>query len=275
MTSTSFKVVCAFLVAISSVGLASSKLGRSVSLLDIQLLRAQQITSFFENSKTSFQYDYIRNLNDGRGLTAGRVGFCSGTGDLVRVVRVLCKNNPAAQSCAELPRLEEINKIFLKTADNVEDVSGLENLPSNWVADSQTMAMKSAQDYVVNKLYLFPALALAKRVGLRTALGFAIFYDTLVQHGSNSDEGDTGDSVDALIQRTLKQMSFDPSREVEWLNLFLDVRRADLLNPFDRDSQKVWSESVTRVDTFRRLFNIDQNLDLSRPVTFAPGVVTD
>src|SRR4051794_21747519 len=44
---------------------------------------AEAITSVFENSTTELQYGYSVELDDGRGVTAGRAGFTSGTGDLV------------------------------------------------------------------------------------------------------------------------------------------------------------------------------------------------
>jgi hypothetical protein len=34
--------------------------------------RAAQITSTFENSTLELQYDYVENIGDGRGITAGR-----------------------------------------------------------------------------------------------------------------------------------------------------------------------------------------------------------
>jgi chitosanase len=40
-----------------------------------------QLTSLFENSTPILQYGYCENINDGRGFTAGRAGFCSGTGE--------------------------------------------------------------------------------------------------------------------------------------------------------------------------------------------------
>jgi hypothetical protein len=36
-----------------------------------------QITSTFENSTLELQYDYVENIGDGRGITAGRAGFTS------------------------------------------------------------------------------------------------------------------------------------------------------------------------------------------------------
>src|ERR1017187_10409152 len=37
-------------------------------------IRAERLTSYFENSTLEPQYDYIENIHDGRGYTAGRAG---------------------------------------------------------------------------------------------------------------------------------------------------------------------------------------------------------
>jgi chitosanase len=55
--------------------------------------RAEQIISSFENSTTVIQYGYAENLHDGRGITAGRAGFTSGTDDLLAVVQLYLKNH--------------------------------------------------------------------------------------------------------------------------------------------------------------------------------------
>src|SRR3954454_6473988 len=56
--------------------------------------RAAQITSSFENSTLELQYGYIDNIGDGRGITAGRAGFTSATGDLLLLVQRYTKAKP-------------------------------------------------------------------------------------------------------------------------------------------------------------------------------------
>jgi hypothetical protein len=48
----------------------------------------EQMISVFENESTSLKYDYIENLHDGRGYTAGPYGFLIADGDLLQVVEV-------------------------------------------------------------------------------------------------------------------------------------------------------------------------------------------
>ena len=40
-----------------------------------------QMTTTLENSDTQLQFNYAENINDGRGITFGIIGFCTGTYD--------------------------------------------------------------------------------------------------------------------------------------------------------------------------------------------------
>ena len=50
---------------------------------------ALELVSSAENSTLAWrgQFGYIEDIGDGRGYTAGLIGFCSGTGDMLAVVR--------------------------------------------------------------------------------------------------------------------------------------------------------------------------------------------
>src|SRR5579862_8416717 len=60
----------------------SSAKKESEVLTSAQRRRADQIISVFENDTIELQYGYTEELDDGRGLTAGRAGFTTATGDL-------------------------------------------------------------------------------------------------------------------------------------------------------------------------------------------------
>jgi hypothetical protein len=45
-----------------------------------------QLVAVYENTETTPQYGYIEDHHDGCGYTAGWVGFCTATGDLLEVV---------------------------------------------------------------------------------------------------------------------------------------------------------------------------------------------
>src|SRR4051794_21648611 len=68
---------------------------------------AMEIVSSNENSSLDWraQYKYIEDIHDGRGYTAGIIGFCSGTGDMLEVVRAYVKARPHAALRRFLPAL--------------------------------------------------------------------------------------------------------------------------------------------------------------------------
>jgi chitosanase len=60
---------------------ASAVVVGSAALTPQQHETIDQLTSLFENSTPILQYGYCEDIDDGRGLTAGRAGFTSGTGE--------------------------------------------------------------------------------------------------------------------------------------------------------------------------------------------------
>src|SRR5215475_7280848 len=57
---------------------------------------AMELVSSAENSSLDWkaQYKYIEDIHDGRGYTAGIIGFCSGTGDMLDLVRAYAGARP-------------------------------------------------------------------------------------------------------------------------------------------------------------------------------------
>src|SRR5437879_5146327 len=70
--------------------------------------RAEQLTSLFENSNTTLQYGYTEHLHDGRGITAGRAGFTTGTDDARMVIERYTREVPDNPLARYLPRLNQI-----------------------------------------------------------------------------------------------------------------------------------------------------------------------
>ncbi|KAL4422015.1 hypothetical protein ABPG77_005445 [Micractinium sp. CCAP 211/92] len=65
-----------------------------VPLDTTQRRRADDFIIIFENSSLEPQYGYAANLNDGRGITFGRAGFTTGTGDGLLVVERYVEDRP-------------------------------------------------------------------------------------------------------------------------------------------------------------------------------------
>lgn len=269
--------------SVASIGYAQGNVNEDFDgMSPAQIKRAQQITTFFENGSVTFQYDYIENLGDGRGFTAGRVGFCTGTGDLIEVVESYCKKKSLAELCTRYLRpLRRINGKFLSRGRTpTADTGGLKGFPEVWTSTAQQDSdLKQAQDDVVNQRYFFPALNYARKLGIRSAMGKEILYDTIIMHGDETRGASAPDSIHELIDRANQTLNIRESNEREWLNHFLDVRRADLQNPSNHATRAEWSQNVWRIDQLRQLLRDEESLDrpvlLSPALNEKPAIVTD
>jgi chitosanase len=239
---------------------------RNSSLTPVQKRRAEQLTSIFENDTPELQYDYVEDIGDGRGYTAGRAGFCTGTADAVQVIRHYNSIRPGNSLQKYMDELEALEAAFLETEEPQGDTSGLDAVGSyadDWRESAGDPAFRAAQDLVVDRLYFLPAMEHVSRLGLATALSKAVFYDTIIQHG---EEGDA--SLTDLIERTNEALGVGSPVEVGedvWLRQFLDQRFEVL------DGTDVWHESRGRVEQLRELLD-DGNFDLQGPITTIPTV---
>ena len=70
-----------------------------------------QLVSSAENSSLDWkaQYKYIEDIGDGRGYTAGIIGFCSGTGDMLELVEHYTDLEPGNVLAKYLPALRKVN----------------------------------------------------------------------------------------------------------------------------------------------------------------------
>lgn len=238
----------------SGIGGATSASGLNPE----QKRRAEQITSVFENDTLELQYAYMEALDDGRGYTAGRAGFTTGTGDLLIVVERYSDLVPGNELAAYLPRLRVL-------ADaNSDSISGLGGLPDAWARAADDARFRTVQDQVVDEEYYQPAVTRWRDAGLKTALSLAAIYDAIIQHG----EGDDPDGLPAMMERAAKMAGGAVAAgvsEAAWLNAFLTARYNTLAHAFDPATREEWAEGADRVDPFRTLLD-DGNFDLVGPI---------
>ncbi|MEV7027138.1 chitosanase [Kitasatospora sp. NPDC093558] len=211
-----------------------------------QRRRADQLISIFENSTTEIQYGYAENINDGRGVTAGRAGFTTNDGDALKVVRAYTAavpDNPLARFIPELERLASAGS---------GDTSGLPEADyiAAWKQAAQDAVFRQVQDDQVDQRYFSPAMSQADRLGLTTALARAELYDASIQHGNGTEY----DALPALIGRTTAKVGPPSSAgENAWLDAFFEVRIDDLTNPANGSTADEWRKSVDRVECLRRI----------------------
>jgi chitosanase len=211
---------------------------------------AQQLVSSAENSTLNWrdQYGYIEDIGDGRGYTAGIVGFCSGTSDMLALVTEYTKRKPANRLAKYLPAL--------RTVDGSDSHAGLDpGYTAAWKTAAADPVFQKTQEDMRDRTYFGPAVTLARTDGLR-ALGQFAYYDAAVMHGMSGLRG-----IRAEAMRTAKTPR-QGGDEIAWLTAFLDARVAAMR------TEEAHSDT-SRVDTAQRVFLKYRNLDLNPPLTWS------
>lgn len=214
---------------------------------------AMQIVSSAENSSLDWkaQYKYIEDINDGRGYTAGIIGFCSGTGDMLDLVALYSKRKPGNVLEKYLPALRKV--------DGTPSHAGLDpGFTKDWKAAANDPAFNKAQDDERDRVYFNPSVSQAKEDGLR-ALGQFIYYDAIVMHGNGGDR----DSFGSIRANALKKAR-PPAQggdEAAYLNAFLDARKVAM-------KHEEAHADTSRVDTAQRVFLRNGNFDLNPPLNW-------
>ncbi|WRZ08892.1 chitosanase [Streptomyces sp. NBC_00385] len=214
---------------------------------------AMQLVSSAENSTLDWksQYTYIQDIGDGRGYTAGIIGFCSGTGDMLSVVERYAKARPGNPLERFLPALRAVKGTDAHT--------GLGRpFTEAWSKAAGDAAFRAAQDTERDRGYFDPAVAQAKEDGLGT-LGQFIYYDAYVMHGAGDTEGTVG-------FRTMRRQALDEDRppadggdEGTYLDAFLDAR-------VEAIGKEPSHSDTSRVETAQRVFVREENFGLETPL---------
>ena len=129
-------LTCAALITTTATTASAANLDEP-RLKDI----AMQIVSSAENSSLDWraQFGYIEDIKDGRGYTAGIIGFCSGTGDMLDLVELYQTRKPGNVLEKYLPALRKVNG----TASH----AGLDpNFTKDWKTAAKDSVFKAAQE---------------------------------------------------------------------------------------------------------------------------------
>ncbi|OON78481.1 chitosanase [Streptomyces tsukubensis] len=212
---------------------------------------AMRLVSSAENSSLDWkdQYRYIEDIDDGRGYTAGIIGFCSGTGDMLDLVELYADRSPGNILERYLPALREVNG-----GDSHEGLDP--GYQDAWREAAKDSAFQKCQNDERDRVYFNPAVRRGKSDGLR-ALGQFAYYDAIVMHG----DGDDGTSFGGIRERALAKAKppAQGGNEVTYLNAFLDARVWAM-------KQEEAHSDTSRVDTAQRVFLQQGNLDLNPPL---------
>ena len=229
---------------------AAIQLDASTGLDDPQKKEiAMELVSSAENSSLDWkaQYKYIEDIGDGRGYTAGIIGFCSGTGDMLELVQAYTNAEPDNVLAKYLPALRQVN--------GSASHDGLDpGFTSDWAAAAADPVFQQAQDAERDRVYFNPAVHQAKQDGLST-LGQFIYYDAAVMHGPDGL---------ASIRSTAIGQAQPPAQggsETDYLNAFLAARRVEM-------KKDAAHSDTSRIDTEQQLFLDNGNFDLSTPLNW-------
>lgn len=212
---------------------------------------AMKLVSSAENSSLDWkaQYKYIEDIGDGRGYTAGIIGFCSGTGDMLDLVELYTQRKPGNVLAKYLPALRQVN--------GSDSHQGLDpGFPADWRRAAQDSAFQQAQNDERDRVYFNPAVAQGKTDGIGV-LGQFAYYDAIVMHGDGTDST----SFSNIRRRALAKAKppAQGGNEVTYLNAFLDARVWAM-------KQEEAHSDTTRVDTEQRVFLQKRNLNLDPPL---------
>ncbi|MFD4477915.1 chitosanase [Streptomyces sp. NPDC058471] len=212
---------------------------------------AMQIVCSAENSDLKWKdyYRYCEDIDDGRGYTAGIIGFCSGTGDMLDLVELYTQRKPNNVLAKYLPALREV--------DGTDSHEGLDpNFKRDWEKAAQDSEFQKAQNDERDRVYFNPAIKQGKADGIGV-LGQFAYYDAIVMHGNG------GDSTSfANIRKRALRSAKTPAQggdEVTYLNAYLDARVWAM-------KQEEAHEDTSRVDTAQRVFLKKGNLNLNTPL---------
>jgi chitosanase len=195
-----------------------------------------QMTTALENHNTSLQWNYAENLNDGRGITFGIVGFCTGTYDgnmLIKYYTTLRPNNTLAKYIPALDAIDE-GPHNVAGGDGNPSVVGLTNFITD-VQDCNDPLFKQAQLYMLDQLFYNPAVTMFNSIGAKNTLTLAFIYDTNVRNGVLGAQ--------SIINETTSALGGTPKTGVDentYLSKMITLRDAKLksenLGDVDRDA---------------------------------------
>ncbi len=214
---------------------------------------AMELVSSAENSTLDWQreYAYIQDIHDGRGYTGGLIGFCSGTGDMLALVRAYARAEPHDPLARFIPALRRV--------DGSASHRGLGRaFVVAWRRAARDPVFRQMQMRELDRVYFDPAVSRAKADGLGN-LGQFIYYDAMVMHGPGPGPNSFG-GLRARARR-LARTPADGGRQTRYLNVFLDVRRAAM-------KRERGHHDTSRIDDEQRVFLREHNLALQPPLVW-------
>jgi chitosanase len=206
-------------------------------LTSTQKKTAEAIVNIFETSEVLGDYSMVTLIEGDTGhLTFGRSQTTLGSGNLHKILKRYCDNSGARFG----PRLAPYLPRFATIDLTLDHDHMLHNILR---ASADDPIMRDTQDTFFNEAYWKRAVRAARGIGIRSALGVAVVYDSYV-HGSWA----------AMRKRTVDKVG-DPAQagEKAWISAYVATRRGWLAGHSRPDLRA----TVYRMDSFQRLIDQD------------------
>ncbi len=216
-----------------------------MSLTDTQKKTAQAIVNIFETGKPVGDYGHVTLLaGDSGHLTYGRSQTTLASGNLFLLVKDYCGAAGAALAGELAPFFDRLERADLSLDHDA-------NLKSALRRAGDDPVMREVQDRFFDRVYFAPSQAACAALGIATALGSAVVYDSHI-HGSWG----------RMRDRTNEQIgACSSANEKAWIEGYVKVRRSWLAN----HANTLLRKTVYRMDAFARLF-AEKNWDLALPI---------
>jgi len=225
-----------------------------------------ELVSTAENStkKWTSSYAYIEDIDDGRGYTAGVVGWCSGTGDMLDLVERYTATTPGNPLQKYLPALQEIMAAPYDSRPDLSHTLLDPDFTTAWAAAADTASFQAAQRDERDRMYWTPAWAAATRDQLGP-LGRYLYYDISVNHGPGNSPHSFGGIV-AGVKASGQPSPAQGGDEIAYLSAIIAARD---------DALKAGSTyQVDGRSTIGLKFLSEKNLNLTLPLTWTVYKVT-
>lgn len=209
-----------------------------VPLTGTQARTAKAIVNLFETGHVLGDYGQVTVLQDDPGrLTYGRSQTTLTSGKLEELLRQYAGNPGARFGLAISAWLPAI----AAQGEELDTNSRLHNLLRACADDP---VMRETQDRFFDVGFWQPAVRAASKLGIRSALGTAVVYDSMV-HGSWAKlRGDADQAFGSL----------DQIGEQDWIRGYVSTRRRWLAT----HSIAILRSTVYRMDAFQRLIDLNQ-----------------
>jgi chitosanase len=213
------------------------------------------VLSIFETGRvpTPSSYSTCTILSDGAGISYGKHQSTDRSGSLDKIIDLYIQQGG---KCAE-----ELKQFLPKLAANETSKLDPKNIPS-WAKyligvlkeAGKDPVMQAAQDSIFDSCYWTPAVGHSAAIGLTTALGHLVVYDTCIHSGPGG--------VAVIRARFPEASPSNGGDEKAWVTAYIYARRAWLAGK----SNPLVQKTVYRQDVLIEIVK-SGNWDLKTPLT--------